>query len=462
MSERTVIPALVMALGLGTEAFAQELSSPVDAPRVTSHFSHHVSRSRIVRFDCTPIRRPRHRGTDFGTPNGTPVYAAADGVVVDVFSGCSNNGSLSSRCGGGFGNHVIIDHRGVTTIYAHLMPGTIRVRPGEMVRCGQRIANSGNSGRSTGPHLHFEVRRGNARLDPYGGRCSTQANSLWRTPNAPRRDCPMGSENQRREDSELVRALIPDEARVAPGEAVEQQWTLRNTGTVPWSTGTQHRLELVDGPEVGAPRSIPVPREVAPGQTVDFSIRVNAPTTPGRYILRYRMASQSSGRFGTTVLLRLRVSSSMEGAGSCWSARIRRLVRNGDCIQVAQGMCGAENCGWMRCIDGNWQCVEAEACYGQRYANPLCEPERECKEVGEQCSDRLECCGGLNCGPSRNGDSVCCVLRRSPCRSDSDCCWQRRCGADGLCDCVPEGQPAIHVSECCGSLVLRDGVCTRP
>jgi len=90
-----------------------------------------------------------HTGVDIAGPgiNGAAVVAAGDGRVI------------STGWRGGYGNTVIIDHGdGVTTLYAHLQGGSIRVSVGEQVSAGQRIASVGSTGNSTGPHLHWEVR----------------------------------------------------------------------------------------------------------------------------------------------------------------------------------------------------------------------------------------------------------------------------------------------------------------
>jgi murein DD-endopeptidase MepM/ murein hydrolase activator NlpD len=87
-----------------------------------------------------------HRGIDIAAPIGTPVYAAADGVVVDA--GWNS---------GGYGNLVEIRHSdGTTTRYGH--NSRIRVATGQQVRQGQQIADMGSTGRSTGSHVHFEIR----------------------------------------------------------------------------------------------------------------------------------------------------------------------------------------------------------------------------------------------------------------------------------------------------------------
>jgi len=95
-----------------------------------------------------------HQGLDFTVPYGTQVGAA--GVGTTIFAGYNN---------GGFGNLVVIQHRlGYTTWYAHLSSITTWV--GEQVEGGTRIGYVGSTGRSTGPHLHFEVRRYDTPVDP--------------------------------------------------------------------------------------------------------------------------------------------------------------------------------------------------------------------------------------------------------------------------------------------------------
>lgn len=98
--------------------------------------------------------RHLHTGVDFATAIGTPVYATADGVV--------NAASFST---GGYGYLVKIDHSlGFMTYYAHL--NKIVVQKGMFVKRGQLIAYSGNTGQSTGPHLHYEIRFLGNVIDP--------------------------------------------------------------------------------------------------------------------------------------------------------------------------------------------------------------------------------------------------------------------------------------------------------
>jgi murein DD-endopeptidase MepM/ murein hydrolase activator NlpD len=94
-----------------------------------------------------------HAGTDFAGPVGTPIYATADGVVTEA--GWS----------GGYGRLIKIRHEfGIETRYAHL--SRIRVREGQRVSKGDRIGDMGNTGRSTGPHLHYETRVNGNPVNP--------------------------------------------------------------------------------------------------------------------------------------------------------------------------------------------------------------------------------------------------------------------------------------------------------
>jgi hypothetical protein len=116
-------------------------------------------------------KRDLHGGIDFALDIGTPVYAAADGVIVHVFTDCPNvkincitaseieRQNAGCECNSGLGNYVVIEHTFGTktyyTFYAHL--SKVNVKLDQKVTSGQKIAESGNSGYSTGPHLHFEL-----------------------------------------------------------------------------------------------------------------------------------------------------------------------------------------------------------------------------------------------------------------------------------------------------------------
>jgi murein DD-endopeptidase MepM/ murein hydrolase activator NlpD len=121
-----------------TPAPPRQLSAPVVGP-ITSPFGQRA--------------RDFHQGVDFGVAQGTAVHAAAAGRVI------------SAGAAGGYGLRVDLDHgAGLVTRYAHL--SRIDVHNGDDVASGSTIALSGNTGESTGPHLHFEVRVNGVATDP--------------------------------------------------------------------------------------------------------------------------------------------------------------------------------------------------------------------------------------------------------------------------------------------------------
>jgi murein DD-endopeptidase MepM/ murein hydrolase activator NlpD len=121
------------------------LAKPLQGGRWTSNFGY-----RIDPFLHKPAM---HSGVDFGAPFGTPVEATADGIVIHAGDK------------GGYGRMVEVRHgHGFTTRYAHL--SAISVSQGEKVTAGTIVGEVGSSGRSTGPHLHYETRREEEALNP--------------------------------------------------------------------------------------------------------------------------------------------------------------------------------------------------------------------------------------------------------------------------------------------------------
>jgi murein DD-endopeptidase MepM/ murein hydrolase activator NlpD len=110
-----------------------------------------------VRSDPFSSEGAYHTGLDISAPIGTNVAATADGVVVQA--------GMSAGFGG-YGRLVVVDHgNGYQTYYGHL--SRVRVMPGQEVRQGDVVGEVGMTGRTTGPHLHYEVRVGAAPVNPY-------------------------------------------------------------------------------------------------------------------------------------------------------------------------------------------------------------------------------------------------------------------------------------------------------
>jgi len=123
------------------------MRTPIDGARITSGFGMRVH--PILGY------ARMHRGIDFGTPVGTPVYAAGDGTIAAI--GPRN----------GYGNYLRIEHDShLSTAYGHLSNYPSGMAVGVAVRQGEVVAFSGNTGESTGPHLHYEVLVDNDQIDP--------------------------------------------------------------------------------------------------------------------------------------------------------------------------------------------------------------------------------------------------------------------------------------------------------
>jgi murein DD-endopeptidase MepM/ murein hydrolase activator NlpD len=117
-----------------------------DLKRVASGFG--------FRIDPVYKTTKMHAGLDFAAPQGTPIYATANGTVT-----------TGGNSGNGYGNHVIINHGyGYETLYGHMVK--VKVGPGTKVKRGEVIGWVGSTGKSTGPHCHYEVHKGGQKLDP--------------------------------------------------------------------------------------------------------------------------------------------------------------------------------------------------------------------------------------------------------------------------------------------------------
>jgi murein DD-endopeptidase MepM/ murein hydrolase activator NlpD len=123
------------------------LKTPVDGARLSSGFG----RRRHPILGYTKM----HRGVDFAAPRGTPIYAAGNGTVASVGRK------------GGYGRYIRIRHNGqYSTAYGHLLRYARGMKRGKRVKQGEIIGYVGSSGRSTGPHLHYEVLIGGRQVNP--------------------------------------------------------------------------------------------------------------------------------------------------------------------------------------------------------------------------------------------------------------------------------------------------------
>ncbi|MGC4037982.1 MAG: M23 family metallopeptidase [Chitinophagaceae bacterium] len=117
-----------------------------DLKRIASGFGY--------RIDPIYKTTKMHPGIDFTAPQGTPIYATADGVI-----------KMAGFSDGGYGNHVIINHGyGYETLYGHMVK--VKARAGQKVKRGEVIGYVGSTGKSTGPHCHYEVHKNGQKIDP--------------------------------------------------------------------------------------------------------------------------------------------------------------------------------------------------------------------------------------------------------------------------------------------------------
>lgn len=130
-----------------TELASGQFLWPLQGGRVTSKFGERIHPiHKTVRF---------HDGIDIAQAKGSPIFASDGGRVIE------------SRQAGGYGWKITIDHgNGYQTVYAHMYPEDVKVKVGQIVKKGQVIARVGSNGWSTGPHLHFEVKRNQRLIDP--------------------------------------------------------------------------------------------------------------------------------------------------------------------------------------------------------------------------------------------------------------------------------------------------------
>jgi murein DD-endopeptidase MepM/ murein hydrolase activator NlpD len=134
--------------------------APLQQPRVSSFYG-----------EVTPLRSREHDGIDFAARSGTPVLASADGIVA---------GSTDLDPGGAkYGKTILVTHaNGLSSFYAHL--DRRLVAAGDAVKAGQPIGMSGATGKVTGPHLHFEVRRDGRAVNPEAMLAGLEANATRR------------------------------------------------------------------------------------------------------------------------------------------------------------------------------------------------------------------------------------------------------------------------------------------
>lgn len=143
----------------GAGAFTNDINGTIQWPFASGVPISGVFGKRIA--PCSNGCSSNHQGVDFAPGLGAPIQAIADGVVREAVTSDT-----------GLGVHLVIDHvidgQLITSVYGHQLPGSLRVKAGDPVKVGQQIGQVGNTGASTGPHLHLEIRMADGTaVDPF-------------------------------------------------------------------------------------------------------------------------------------------------------------------------------------------------------------------------------------------------------------------------------------------------------
>ncbi|HEY3452775.1 MAG TPA: NBR1-Ig-like domain-containing protein [Myxococcales bacterium] len=305
-------------------------------------------------WNCGSEMYEGHVGSDFGV-QGTygvrPVVAGAAGQVLETNDGCGT-GAWGSTCGGGFGNYVKLQHAdGKKTVYGHFFSGTLKVKVGDQVTCGQELGRAGSSGNSTGPHLHFEVIDPlYGSDDPYTGSCGgpltywVDQGAYCRLPattceGACARQCTgkdcgpdgcggscgtclggqiCGGDGKcaasSTDDAVFVSETVADGTRYKPGEKFTKSWTMKNGGLNSWTKAGGYSFAFQRGEDFDAqPRTWPLDTETTPpGANKTWIVLMTAPMVPGSYTGFWR-TDRNGVTFGDEVWVAITVDPPPDG-----------------------------------------------------------------------------------------------------------------------------------------------------
>ncbi|WP_129678350.1 peptidoglycan DD-metalloendopeptidase family protein [Candidatus Chloroploca sp. Khr17] len=290
--------------------------------RAGSFFDHHPSKGVFRRFDGTSTGGyDGHEGTDYPMSVGQTIIAAADGVVVDVAVDRQEAGVGQSWCIDYPYTPVtgmIIQHQveGITyrTWYWHLESQGIATNPrtgqrfqlGDTIFRGEMVGRSGNTGCSTGPHLHFGVQRSGVATDPYGwcGAGSdpypTSSQVLWSALASTPAPCAVAPPPATYSGEFVSQSFQP---QMVAGSTQQVQLQLRNTGTGAWDANTKIFALPLDqnhpfyDPSWLGPYRIASPGVVQPGAMGVFQFTLRAPATPGSYRIEFGFVQEGSAWF---------------------------------------------------------------------------------------------------------------------------------------------------------------------
>ncbi len=304
-------------------------------------------------WNCGKVTYGGHRGTDIGIngwgamDEGRKVYAAASGIVNYTVDGNPDH-CTSGSCGGGggYGNYVKIEHSpNFFSIYGHLKTGSVAVKTGDQITCGDYLGEVGSAGNSTGPHLHFEIRPNaggyNDADDPFSSNCGlggpisywVQQNQYLSLPEElcdpddpgyipPKPEPDAGSVIPVEDDTtdntvvtdgnnaKLVTESFPQGISVSSNQIFTKSWTFENNGSLAWLPDSGYKLKLIEGQQLGNVTDIimnivPSSSGIEVGQNYIYEERFVAPSTQGVYETKWQNSQDGVGNFGEIVILKV-------------------------------------------------------------------------------------------------------------------------------------------------------------
>lgn len=276
------------------------LQNPVDAPRYifTDRFNH-----------ARTYGNGKHEGVDMiGTDaNGRilqrpwAVLAAQRGEVVDV--------GFAPQ---GYGNYVRIRHdwgdETYFTWYGHM--DSINAKVGDFVQPGQKLGIAGNTGNSTGTHVHLTLQLIGTGLDGY-----VVADVVDPEPYLARAKAPFD------EATWAADVTIPDNAQIQGGQTFEKVWRVRNTGNTIWNAN--YSLVFAGDNKMNAPDSVALPQSsVVPGQQIDIRVPLTAPQLPGVHRSTWKLQNAQRQNFEHELYALIQVTAPQQLNEASWVADV--------------------------------------------------------------------------------------------------------------------------------------------
>lgn len=301
---------------------AFRLRWPTEFPHIIQPFG--VNRTGVPDF-YTKFGLPAHEGLDFVAPTGSLIFACADGEVIRATSNKSEAYGIQVRI-----RHVTDDGE-YETIYAHL--NELRCKKGDLVKAGDTIGISNNTGNSRGAHLHLTLKKkgqGTFVTTVNGVRLVYQRDIIDPTPFLDPFVAPVTDETEEEPIDEtgessrtseersvtpmrpgtnnldyVADVTIPDETELAPGADFIKTWRVRNNGTRPWGAG--YTLAFSSDTLMSAEQSVPLPA-LEPGQVAEVSVPMTAPLVKRRYKSSWQARDADGTPFGDIIFLIIIVS----------------------------------------------------------------------------------------------------------------------------------------------------------